>query len=147
MCISNFSYKLDPKPSIYLKGFYFLNFLSFSFTPCKTKKAIHRGGGIWNPGTILWRMGPHAPQKVTILWRTWPYAPQNCDFLWRMWPHAPQKGHPPNHWCRGHHISVAHLDACATERHISVAHAKWCATKKQFSGAWNNGAPQIAFHL
>ena len=115
-------------------------------------------------------MGPHAPQKAIILWRMGPHAPQNCDFLWRMWPHAAQKGHPPNHWWRGHHISmahglrcateiwlsVAHLSPCATESHISVAHSvpvrhrilEFCGAcktmrhKNIFCGAWQFGAPQ-----
>ena len=41
---------------------------------------------------ILWRTGPHAPQKVDILWRTMASAPQKFNFLWRILIHAPQKG-------------------------------------------------------
>ena len=81
--------KLDPKPSLYLKGFYFLNFLSFSFTRCKTEKAIHGGvRGVKKCCTILWRTVASAPQKFNFLGRILLHAPQKFIFLWPIWTTA-----------------------------------------------------------
>ena len=57
---------------------------------------------------FLWRMPPHAPQKVGILWRMWSHAPQNCL--------------PPIICVDPTRFSVAHDHRCATEMRISVAH-------------------------
>ena len=56
-----------------------MNFLSFSFTSCKTEKAIHRGGGIcfeefcgaWATCAteICLSVAHDVPQKDTFLWR------------------------------------------------------------------------------